>query len=309
MNYKLVRDRFTEINETVGVLENNGYGFIEVAITDSTPEIDNESNTLVEPNGKLIYKLEPSQKIYARAKTHIYTMVNVSEIDSESMGNGDIEIGNYYTKSEVDQSFVKKVEAENTYSKKEEVNNTFAKKTEVEETYAKKAELYDSELPQANGDASVGVSEKVSRADHVHPKQTDITGNAGSATKLATQRKINITGEVEGSVMFDGSGDANITTTIKNIDGNKINKLTGYTKALESTAIGVEDSLIVALGKLEKSIDDAKAPAAYKIGKQFSLHYCTKAEYELLEKSVDDSIIYLVLDEETGIIETKVYRA
>lgn len=299
MNYKLVRDRFTEINEMVGVLENNGYGFIEVAITDSTPEIDNESNTLVEPNGKLIYKLEPSQKIYARAKNHIYTMVNVSEIDSESMGNGDIEIGNYYTKSEVDKSFVKKVEAENTYSKKEEVNNTFAKKTE----------LYDSALPQANGDASAGVSEKVSRADHVHPKQTDITGNAGSATKLATQRKINITGEVEGSVMFDGSGDANITTTIKNIDGNKINKLTGYAKALESTAIGVEDSLIVALGKLEKSIDDAKAPAAYKIGKQFSLHYCTKAEYELLEKSVDDSIIYLVLDEETGIIETKVYRA
>lgn len=299
MNYKLVRDRFTEINEMVGVLENNGYGFIEVAITDSTPEIDNESNTLVEPNGKLIYKLEPSQKIYARAKNHIYTMVNVSEIDSESMGNGDIEIGNYYTKGEVDKSFVKKVEAENTYSKK----------TEVEETYAKKAELYDSTLPKANGDASAGVSEKVSRADHVHPKQTDITGNAGSATKLATQRKINITGEVEGSVMFDGSGDANITTTIKNIDGNKINKLTGYAKALESTAIGAGDSLIVALGKLEKSIDDAKAPAAYKIGKQFSLHYCTKAEYELLEKSVDDSIIYLVLDEETGIIETKVYRA
>lgn len=299
MNYKLVRDRFTEIKETVGVLENNGYGFIEVAITDSTPEIDNESNTLVEQNGKLIYKLEPSQKIYARAKNHIYTMVNVSEIDSESMGNGDIEIGNYYTKGEVDKSFVKKVEAENTYSKK----------TEVEETYAKKAELYDSTLPKANGDASAGISEKVSRADHVHPKQTDITGNAGSATKLATQRKINITGEVEGSVMFDGSGDANITTTIKNIDGNKINKLTGYTKALESTAIGAGDSLIVALGKLEKSIDDAKAPAAYKIGKQFSLHYCTKAEYELLEKSVDDSIIYLVLDEETGIIETKVYRA
>lgn len=299
MNYKLVRDRFTEIKETVGVLENNGYGFIEVAITDSTPEIDNESNTLVEQNGKLIYKLEPSQKIYARAKNHIYTMVNVSEIDSESIGNGDIEIGNYYTKGEVDKSFVKKVEAENTYSKK----------TEVEETYAKKAELYDSTLPKANGDASAGVSEKVSRADHVHPKQTDITGNAGSATKLATQRKINITGEVEGSVMFDGSGDANITTTIKNIDGNKINKLTGYAKALESTAIGAGDSLIVALGKLEKSIDDAKAPAAYKIGKQFSLHYCTKAEYELLEKSVDDSIIYLVLDEETGIIETKVYRA
>ena len=299
MNYKLVRDRFTEIMETVGVLENNGYGFIEVAITDSTPEIDHESNTLVEQNGKLIYKLEPSQKIYARAKNHIYTMVNVSEIDSESMGNGDIEIGNYYTKGEVDKSFVKKVEAENTYSKK----------TEVEETYAKKAELYDSTLPKANGDASAGVSEKVSRADHIHPKQTDITGNAGTATKLATQRKINITGVVEGSVMFDGSGDANITTTIKNIDGNKINKLTGYAKALESTAIGAGDSLIVALGKLEKSIDDAKAPVAYKTGKQFSLHYCTKAEYELLEKSVDDSIIYLVLDEKTGIIETKVYRA
>jgi len=40
-----------------------------------------------------------------------------------------------------------------------------------------------------------------------------ITGNAGTATKLATARTISLTGSVTGSGSFDGSGNLSITTT------------------------------------------------------------------------------------------------
>jgi hypothetical protein len=43
---------------------------------------------------------------------------------------------------------------------------------------------------------------------------TTITGNAGTATKLATSRTISLTGDVTGSVSFDGSANASITATI-----------------------------------------------------------------------------------------------
>ena len=59
-----------------------------------------------------------------------------------------------------------------------------------------------SATPKANGTAAVGTSAKYAREDHVHPAQTTVSGNAGSATKLATARKI-------GSASFNGT--ANIT--------------------------------------------------------------------------------------------------
>ena len=55
----------------------------------------------------------------------------------------------------------------------------------------------------ANGTAAVGTSATAARADHVHPSQTTITGNAGSATILATTRAIN-------GVNFNGSADITI---------------------------------------------------------------------------------------------------
>lgn len=52
--------------------------------------------------------------------------------------------------------------------------------------------------PKANGTAAVGTDTKFARGDHVHPAQTTITGNAGSATKLQNARTIN-------GVSFDGT--------------------------------------------------------------------------------------------------------
>ena len=45
---------------------------------------------------------------------------------------------------------------------------------------------------------------------------TSVTGNAGTATKLATARTVSLTGDVTGSVSFDGSANASITSTIAN---------------------------------------------------------------------------------------------
>ena len=57
-----------------------------------------------------------------------------------------------------------------------------------------------SVAPKAAGTAAVGTSTKYAREDHVHPLQTTVTGNAGSATKLATARKI-------GNASFNGTAD------------------------------------------------------------------------------------------------------
>ena len=61
---------------------------------------------------------------------------------------------------------------------------------------------YGTAAPKAHGTAAVGSAETLSRSDHVHPLQTTVSGNAGSATKLAAKRTID-------GVQFDGS--ANIT--------------------------------------------------------------------------------------------------
>lgn len=48
----------------------------------------------------------------------------------------------------------------------------------------------------------------------------DITGNAATATKLATARTITIDGDVDGSASFDGSANATITVTLDTVNSN-----------------------------------------------------------------------------------------
>ena len=70
------------------------------------------------------------------------------------------------------------------------------------------------EKPKAAGTAAVGKSSRYAREDHVHSEQTSVSGNAGTATKLATERTISLTGDVTGSTSFDGSSDKSMTTTL-----------------------------------------------------------------------------------------------
>lgn len=61
---------------------------------------------------------------------------------------------------------------------------------------------FSTTVPKANGTAAVGTATTVSRSDHVHPLQTSVSGNAGTATKLKTA--VNIDG-----FSFDGSESIN----------------------------------------------------------------------------------------------------
>ena len=65
-----------------------------------------------------------------------------------------------------------------------------------------------SVAPLVAGTAAVGTSTLTARQDHVHPVQTTISGNAGTATKLATARTIN-------GVSFDGSANITVVDSTK----------------------------------------------------------------------------------------------
>ncbi|MBB3265035.1 hypothetical protein FHW79_002655 [Azospirillum sp. OGB3] len=68
--------------------------------------------------------------------------------------------------------------------------------------------------PLVAGTAAVGTSGQAARADHIHPAQTSVSGNAGTATKLATARTITLNGGVVGTATFDGSANVAITATV-----------------------------------------------------------------------------------------------
>lgn len=62
------------------------------------------------------------------------------------------------------------------------------------------------------GNGSGGTAAATAGTDYVAPSGS-ITGNAATATKLATARTIALTGKITGSATFDGSGDASIATS------------------------------------------------------------------------------------------------
>jgi len=76
--------------------------------------------------------------------------------------------------------------------------------------------------PLIAGTAAVGTSTKYAREDHRHPAQTTVSGNAGTATKLATPRVIAIAGAVSGSATFDGSSNVSINSTLNGFNASKI---------------------------------------------------------------------------------------
>ena len=83
---------------------------------------------------------------------------------------------------------------------------------------------YSTTVPKVAGTASAGSESAVARGDHVHPAQTSVSGNAGTATKLETARTITVNGVVKGSASFDGSQNITITTSA--------NDITAITKSL-----------------------------------------------------------------------------
>jgi len=68
--------------------------------------------------------------------------------------------------------------------------------------------------PLVAGTGSAGTAATFSRGDHVHPAQTSVSGNAGTATQLATARTIALTGGATASGTFNGSANLSLAVTL-----------------------------------------------------------------------------------------------
>ena len=105
-------------------------------------------------------------------------------------------------------------------------------------------DAYATATPKANGTAAVGTSSKIAREDHVHPLQTTVSGNAGSADKLSEARTITIGNKAN---TFDGS--ANISYSIADIGAapaSHTHKYAGSSSA-GGAANSVKTNLIIKL--------------------------------------------------------------
>lgn len=117
-----------------------------------------------------------------------------------------------------------------------------------------------STAAKANGTASAGTSSKVAREDHVHPLQTTVSGNAGSANKVNNSLVIKInSGTTEGTDMFtfDGSGAKTINLKASDLGAPKAHthddryftesEVTSKISTAESNAKSYADTKIAAL--------------------------------------------------------------
>lgn len=287
MNYKLI-EKFVEIKEKNAVIENNSNGYVEFAIVNNENELVeySSSNKLVEPNGKFQYSLEEGQKIFGRATNRLTAMINVFE--AEGGASSEFDPTQYYTKTQTDNTFVKKsgnkVLSDNNY------------------TTAEKEKLagfeYATVNPLANGTASAGVSTKIAREDHVHPAQTTISGNAGTATKLQTARAIKLTGDATGSVEFDGSKDVEISVTVSGGAGGGVptttqviagNGLVGggaLSGDITLNIVCADDSITVSENDIKLNIvDDLTTDSATRAGSARQLKVLDESKLGKTEKA------------------------
>ena len=73
-------------------------------------------------------------------------------------------------------------------------------------------------VPQVTVDAKGRVTSAVTRTVKIPAAPTSVSGNAGTATKLATARTISLTGDATGSTTFDGSANRSITVSVSHAD-------------------------------------------------------------------------------------------
>lgn len=101
---------------------------------------------------------------------------------------------------------------------------------------------FTTTVPKVAGTAAVGTATTVSRSDHVHPVQTTVSGNAGSATKLATARTIRTNLASTSTASFNGTANVTpgVTGTLPIANGG-----TGATTAAAAvTKLGISDYVV-----------------------------------------------------------------
>ena len=132
--------------------------------------------------------------------------------------------------------------------------------------------------PKAPGTVAVGTSVKYAREDHVHPLQTTVSGNAGTATELATPRNID-------GVSFDGSSDivhygtasftpqsTHVNVTVAGVTG--FSKVTGARILVkfshDSNLTGSYESASLLVGSLQGSPISVFGSTAFDINDYFN---------------------------------------
>jgi hypothetical protein len=96
---------------------------------------------------------------------------------------------------------------------------------------------YSTATPKANGTASVGSLGEVARADHVHPLQTTISGNAATSGKWQNAITLTI-----GNKGYSVDGSENVTWTLAQIGAAESGHTHNY--AGSSSAGGAADSAV-----------------------------------------------------------------
>lgn len=124
---------------------------------------------------------------------------------------------------------------------KDEVNLVMGKLTDHEVDQSIHVKLSDTTPKPSSSNGSVGTSNTSARADHVHPVQTSVTGNAGSANKVNNAIKIQLNnGATEGTDQFTFDGST-----------NKIINVTPESIGIEMATIDDIDAIIAALDNKE----------------------------------------------------------
>ena len=103
---------------------------------------------------------------------------------------------------------------------------------------------YATAAPLVAGTAAVGSSSKVAREDHVHPVQTSVSGNAGSANKVNNALSIQLNGGT--ATTFDGSATKSINITPASIGAAAKHDHDAYVNKNAFANIKVGDTTVAA---------------------------------------------------------------
>jgi hypothetical protein len=126
--------------------------------------------------------------------------------------------------------------------------------------------------PLVAGTAAVGTSTLAARQDHVHPAQTTVTGNAGTATVLATSRNLwgqGFTGaaDVSGNLTAVGNITGTAGVTLTATAGTLALAATGA-NIITATTNGTERLRVYSSGGISIGVTSDPGNAGLRLGRQ-----------------------------------------